>query len=227
MIALDLTGQKFGRWTVVRVAHGGATRRWVLRCDCGNVGESTAGGLRFGQTKSCGCAVIDAPWSGEDLTGMAFGRLTAKFRTTPKGAKHTMWHCECACGRHTRSSHDCLVSGRSASCGCNHIKHGHTISGVKTPEYIAWSNMMNRCYDDSRRDFANYGARGIYVCVGWAEPSTFLKGMGYRPSRKHSLDRIDNDGSYTCGKCDDCIARRADELPVGDDGAADEQQKDE
>jgi hypothetical protein len=36
--------------------------------------------------------------------------------------------------------------------------------------------------------------------------------MGYRPSSAHSIDRINNDGSYTCGKhdlCDDCREKKA------------------
>jgi len=34
----------------------------------------------------------------------------------------------------------------------------------------------------------------------------FLADVGERPTPLHSIDRIDNDSSYTCGKCDDCIA---------------------
>lgn len=33
--------------------------------------------------------------------------------------------------------------------------------------------------------------------------------MGAKPSLKHSIDRVNNDGSYTCGKCDDCVAKGA------------------
>lgn len=209
MKALDLTGQRFGRWTVVCVVDDQGPRRWHLRCECGNNGVSTAGGLRHGQTMSCGCAVIDTPWSGEDLAGRVFGRLTAVSRTTGKGAMRTLWRCMCQCGRQTNSSSDSLISGKSTSCGCSRIKHGHLAGDAKTPEYAAWSNMMRRCCDSRRKDFDNYGGRGIYVCNGWQNPSVFLDDMGRRTSRRHSLDRINNDGSYTCGKCDDCIVKGA------------------
>jgi hypothetical protein len=29
--------------------------------------------------------------------------------------------------------------------------------------------------------------------------------MGRRPSIKHSIDRINNDGGYWCGKCEECL----------------------
>ena len=29
--------------------------------------------------------------------------------------------------------------------------------------------------------------------------------MGVRPSKKHSTDRINNDGHYCCGECKECI----------------------
>lgn len=32
----------------------------------------------------------------------------------------------------------------------------------------------------------------------------FLDDMGPRPSPSHTVNRIDNDGNYACGKCDEC-----------------------
>ncbi len=57
---IDLTGQKFGRLTVIERHERPKERRsreafWLCKCDCGN--ESTLSGyeLRSGNTKSCGC----------------------------------------------------------------------------------------------------------------------------------------------------------------------------
>lgn len=55
---IDLTGQKFGRLTVVgRELKGGASKEayWKCKCECG--GNTTVSGysLRRGNTKSCGC----------------------------------------------------------------------------------------------------------------------------------------------------------------------------
>ena len=54
----DLTGQKFGRLTVIekttkRSPHGEII--WKCRCKCGNITEVRGSNLLGGHTKSCGC----------------------------------------------------------------------------------------------------------------------------------------------------------------------------
>lgn len=56
MRAIDLTGQRFGRWTVVRLADEHARgAKWLCRCDCGTERAVRAHGLQSGNSKSCGC----------------------------------------------------------------------------------------------------------------------------------------------------------------------------
>lgn len=54
---LDLTGLRFGRWSVLR--NGGRTPSlvtlWLCRCDCGVEQLVRTGGLRKGTSRSCGC----------------------------------------------------------------------------------------------------------------------------------------------------------------------------
>lgn len=65
-------------------------------------------------------------------------------------------------------------------------KHGETYS----PEYRIWTNL---CYGARR------GIRAR-VCPQWAESfAAFLAHVGRRPTRHHSLDRIDNSGAYEPG----------------------------
>jgi hypothetical protein len=79
-----------------------------------------------------------------------------------------------------------------------------------SPEYRAWANMKNRCRNPAEPSFRNYGARGIYVCARWGESfAAFLGDVGTRPSGGHSIDRVDNEGNYTCGQCAECLARGA------------------
>ena len=62
--------------------------------------------------------------------------------------------------------------------------------------------MKKRCSQPNERVYRWYGARGIRVCARWAESfEAFLADMGLRPSRDHSIDRIDNDGNYEPGNC--------------------------
>ena len=52
----DLTGQKFGRWTVLRLDEPGpAGSRFLCRCDCGVERPVQSAKLRKGLALSCGC----------------------------------------------------------------------------------------------------------------------------------------------------------------------------
>jgi hypothetical protein len=54
----DLTGEKFGRWTVISISKRESASRlvyWICRCDCGREKEVVGSTLRNGVSKSCGC----------------------------------------------------------------------------------------------------------------------------------------------------------------------------
>ena len=64
--------------------------------------------------------------------------------------------------------------------------------------------MRERCNNPKSRDFESYGGRGIKVCKRWDRIGgfvSFLADMGKRPSSKHSIDRINNDGDYKPSNC--------------------------
>lgn len=58
---IDLTGQRFGRLTVIErvedhINPSGKPRpQWLCHCDCGNEKIVSADNLKYGGTKSCGC----------------------------------------------------------------------------------------------------------------------------------------------------------------------------
>lgn len=81
----------------------------------------------------------------------------------------------------------------------SHPKYKHGLCG--TPEYSAWSGMMMRCNNESHPAYSHYGGRGIKVCERWSDVRIFVADMGLRPTPKHSLDRIDNEGSYSPDNC--------------------------
>lgn len=69
-------------------------------------------------------------------------------------------------------------------------------------EYQTWKGMKQRCYNPNDPRFERYGDRGITVCDAWKNSFTaFYQDMGPKPSPKHSIDRIDNDGNYEPGNC--------------------------
>ncbi len=81
-------------------------------------------------------------------------------------------------------------------------RHGYKTAGKYSPEYSIWMNMRARCTNLKNKRFHLYGARGISVCERWSNDFVnFLQDMGRRPSPKHSIERIDNDGDYTPDNC--------------------------
>lgn len=57
---IDLTGQKFGRLTVIKRAENqNSHTRWVCDCECGNSVIAKGIHLKSGHTQSCGCAKIE------------------------------------------------------------------------------------------------------------------------------------------------------------------------
>lgn len=56
----DITGQQFGRLTVLAYAGARNGRRyWLCRCKCGNGSQVHTKNLRNGNTKSCGCLNVE------------------------------------------------------------------------------------------------------------------------------------------------------------------------
>lgn len=123
----DLTGQKFGKLTVLRLGEptrspgGKAIRRWVCRCDCGreitvnqNCLTSTTNG-----TRSCGCTRGTS--LRKDMIGQRFGRLTVVEHIVldepQSNGTRTAWKCECDCGNIIVTTRKELLGGLQ-SCGC-------------------------------------------------------------------------------------------------------------
>jgi len=70
----------------------------------------------------------------------------------------------------------------------------------ESPEFWAWVNMLRRCLYKKHPSFKSYGARGITVHAPWiAGFAAFLADVGKRPSKAHSLERINNNKGYEPG----------------------------
>lgn len=69
-------------------------------------------------------------------------------------------------------------------------------------EYNIYHGIIQRCENPKYRLYKYYGDRGIKMCKEWRESfHMFYADVGKRPSKEHSLDRIDNDGDYCPGNC--------------------------
>jgi hypothetical protein len=136
-----------------------------------------------------------------ELIGKKHGLLTilAVFR---EGNKRRV-RCGCECGGVIECGLENVRSGNTESCGClraSHPKHGESRTGKKSNEYTIWQNIKKRCFNPNARNYRFYGARGITMHPAWVHDfPAFLEHVGRRPSKSHSIDRIDYNGNYEPG----------------------------
>lgn len=76
---IDLTGKKFGRWTVIKRSDNQYTvaERWDCLCECGTEKSVIGSSLKNGTSKSCGCYCTESRFNSQrhlthGLTGNRF-----------------------------------------------------------------------------------------------------------------------------------------------------------
>lgn len=135
-----------------------------------------------------------------NLTGKKFNRLAVVGKSD--FVKYIKWSCICDCGNKSVVRTSDLIKGLTKSCGCYHSdmmrKKKTTHGRAGTPEYNIWATMKRRC-DDPKNPF--YGGRGISYCEEWVKFESFILDMGDRPTKKHSIDRVNNDLGYCKENC--------------------------
>lgn len=217
----DLTGQKFGRLTVIErmenTKHGSA--RWKCQCECGSFAAVITSNLTRGNTSSCGCLSKEQKSKPRkksiisELEGRRFGRWTVLGKSEKRG-KRIFWLCRCECGNEKMVDGYSLLKGDSLSCGClmvDRIKETCQKHGMrKTRLYTVWVDMRNRCSNPQNISYQWYGAKGIAVCPEWLGEhgfenfSKWAYENGYDETAergKCTLDRKDSNGNYEPSNC--------------------------
>jgi hypothetical protein len=116
--------------------------------------------------------------------------------------------CRCDCGTERLVTVQGLRAGRSKSCGCRvselsrkrKLTHGLSDSRL----YRVWGSIVDRCCNLRSPYYHRYGGRRIGLYTPWrTDPKAFIDyvetTLGPRPSKQHSIDRINNDGNYEPG----------------------------
>lgn len=201
---IDLTGQRYGRLTVIErdFSRKGNHAYWLCKCECGNTKSIKSYNLRSGATQSCGCLHFDVV--AKNIAGQRFGKLTviekANRPNKPKSENHVWWKCLCDCGNVHIVRGSNLIRGNVQSCGCL-IKETNTKHGMRhTPIYNRWLYIKARCFYPKNPKYKNYGARGITMCDSWRnsfeEFYNYVSKLPHFGEKGYTLNRIDNDGNY-------------------------------
>jgi len=199
----DITGKPFFYLTAISYAGtklgSQAGAYWLFRCKCGVEKVLSAGAVRSGNIKSCGCRN-----NRTDEVGNKYGKLTVIEFAGKTKSGDSRWNCRCECGNTTIVARGELRKESTKSCGCHRASAG---GGYKTTEHSSWKEAKGRCFNPTYKDRHLYSERGIRMCENWRHSFPhFLADMGKKPSPKHSVERINNDGNYSCGHCEECVA---------------------
>ena len=202
-MAKDISNQRFSKLVAVKiVGKKNSNNIWECVCDCGNSISTTATSLLGGNTRSCGCLIVETMASlRKDITGKKFGYLTViADLPSVKGRRFSLVKCDC--GNEKTVNTYAMTSGRIISCSkCGKkkktIKHG--LSGNRL--YFVWKSMIDRCYNPKFKHYRNYGGRGIAVDERWMSLEQFVSDMSDGYEKGLELDRIDNDKSYSKCNC--------------------------
>lgn len=203
---IELTGQRFGKLTVLERAGGGGYHKpakWRCVCDCGREKIVDSQLLRQGIITDCGCKITDR------LVGKRFGRLTV-IRDSGKRYQNNcgiIWECRCDCGNTTYVLTGNLTAKRNftASCGCMKKERFTKHNLYKTKVYEKLNAIRGRCKNPNDRSYFRYGGRGITLCKEWDGPDGFQNFYDWAMSNGYkdglTIDRIDNDKGYSPDNC--------------------------
>ena len=132
----DLTGKKFGKWTVLEYD---TNYKWICKCDCGKIKSVSSSNLKNGNSTSCGCNVS------KDLSNKKFGRLTTIEPTKERYYGYIVWKCKCDCGNEFLAPMHNILNGNIKSCGClvqeNRDNWGTTVAKLRKEKY--WDSHKN------------------------------------------------------------------------------------
>lgn len=133
--------------------------------------------------------------------GDRFDKLTVIGTAGFNGDGRPRYKVRCDCAEELVVSKPDLIRKRSKSCGCarkRNVRRIATTHGLSsTKEYQIYKSARRRCLNHRNKDYPEYGGRGIEF--RFVSFPAMMADLGPRPSPKHTLDRIKNDGHYETG----------------------------
>lgn len=185
----DLTGQKFGKLTVLestKERQGGAIM-WRCLCDCGMETLVSTGNLTSGHTSSCGCKQHISVPRISSLTGQRFGKLVVLERIPGGQGKRVKWKCQCDCGNIVEIPQDSLTREEyTQSCGCINSKGEEKISKILRDNNISFKyqhKFVDCVYPTGHQAIFDFYVNDQYIIeydgiqhyeiIGWNDEANF------------------------------------------------------
>ncbi len=201
---IDLTGQKFGRLTVIKRVYPNLNKKgtWLCKCICKTKKIIRGNDLIRGKIKSCDC-LHKGSQKVIDLTGQKFGRWTVIKRELNSKDGKARFLCRCACEQNTERIvlRSCLIRGRSKSCGCFKREKLKLTPGLASKRMVITSykrHAKERGFKWELTDdqFSKITQKDCFYCG--IEPTNIAKSKGNNGEYIYNgIDRIDNTKGYT------------------------------
>ena len=209
----DLTGKRFGRWTVLRKTDKytkSGLWYYMCRCDCGTEKEVSSHSLKYGRSLSCGCVGNEkfqnmalknkgknSP-SFKDLTGKRFGSLTVVREHGQNKYGNFIWECKCDCGNICYSDTAHLTRGSKTNCGCKRAKDMQgmrfgMLTVVERVGSLSHGEMFWKCKCDCGNEVV---VRGSLLRNGGTKSCGCYHKIATQKFRKQNEYRVDGNTIY-------------------------------
>lgn len=208
--SIDMTGQRYGRWTVVRRAErppgsSNSDARWEVVCDCGSRNVVTRTSLVKGESQSCGCLQ-------RELTAQ---KTPDRFRThgMTETSEYNIW---CLMKRRCTNPH-CSAYPRYGGRGitmCERWLHSfenfyadmgprpsprHSIDRIDndlgySPENCRWATSRDQGYNTRKTTFVTHNGKTLNLAEWSNETGISVKLLRSRCNQGLPPDKILHQG---------------------------------
>lgn len=200
---IDLVGERIGNLLVISRDSKGS-KKWVCKCDCGNIVSIFGSSLRQGSPRNCGCA----PNASAILIpiGTRFSHLVVTKMCNDRRVGQTFWECLCDCGKTVKAPGGDLRRGYRKKCGVDCSKYGHQPGDASFN--VLFRNMKKSArerkysWELTKEQVKEITSKNCFYCgtEPLQKPSGNLNGVYLY----NGIDRVDNSIGYVFGNCVPC-----------------------
>jgi len=193
-----------------------ASGRRRVRCRCGGCGVEkyvSVSSLDEGGTSQCARCAGAADETrlsliARDLTGEIFGTYVIVGDPSSTRTLERKLTARCGCGveRVMRAKEFVGAKGSRKRCVACSNRHRRHVPDEAWELRQIYDQVIARCTDPRSSNWNTYGGRGIRVCDEWRGKDGLLRfaryivdAIGRRPSKTHTLDRVDGRLGYQPG----------------------------